>query len=421
MPGNLSIPSLRAFTWGSEDEIIDELRALHMSDVYSSARRHMPAAVKLWVPAEALPSVMPALRAFPALTCLEPSLAEGRATLILIGSMKVMEECATALSQEGGSLAILAAEMRKQLPHISPRAYGRLSCHGHVIDFATKTGIMGILNVTPDSFYDGGRYVDVPAALEQAHQMAEGGADIIDIGGQSSRPGSDPVSEAEESSRVLPVVKAVAASVPVMISVDTYRATIAREALEAGAHLINDISALRFDPDLLRVVAAHQAPLILMHMKGLPRNMHLNPSYDALIDEVFAFLHERLSIAQAGGIPAERLLIDPGIGFGKGAQHNLELLRKLHHFLALGQPIVVGTSRKSFIGQILGTEVEERLEGTAATVAASIMQGASIVRVHDVCAMARVARMMDAMLRPNFKLGETDGRPHHAGDPTGGV
>jgi dihydropteroate synthase len=275
-------------------------------------------------------------------------------------------------------------------------------CGGRVLDFSVKTGIMGILNVTPDSFYDGGRYLDAQVAIDRAQQMVAEGADIIDIGGQSSRPGSDPVSEAEEAERVLPVVRAVTKSVAAMISVDTYRAAIARAALDAGAHLINDISAMRFDPALLGVVVAHRARLILMHMQGMPRTMQLHPTYEALIDEVFNFLHERLEAAKAGGITAERLLIDPGIGFGKGARHNLELLRKLHHFHALGQPIVIGTSRKAFIGWILGSKVDERLEGTAATVAAAIVQGADIVRVHDVLAMARVARMMDAMVRPHF-------------------
>jgi dihydropteroate synthase len=187
-----------------------------------------------------------------------------------------------------------------------------------------------------------------------------------------------------------------------MISVDTYRAAIARAAMDAGAHLINDISALRFDPALVGVMAQYRAPLILMHMQGMPRTMQLDPRYEALIDEVFAFLQGRLAAAEAGGIAAEHLLIDPGIGFGKGARHNLELLRKLHHFHALGRPLVIGTSRKTFIGRILGTDVDERLEGTAATVAAAIARGADIIRVHDVLAMVRVARMMDAMLRPNF-------------------
>jgi dihydropteroate synthase len=187
-----------------------------------------------------------------------------------------------------------------------------------------------------------------------------------------------------------------------MISVDTYRAGVARAALDAGSHIINDISALRFDPALLGVVVEHRAPLILMHMQGMPRTMQLNPSYEALIDEVFAFLRERLQAAKGGGVPTEQLLVDPGIGFGKGARHNLELLRKLHHFHALGQPLVIGTSRKAFIGRILGTEVNERLEGTAATVAAAIAQGADIVRVHDVLAMARVARVTDALVRPHF-------------------
>jgi dihydropteroate synthase len=421
MPGSLPTPRLRTFIRSSADETIDELRVHLGSDAPATAPSYMPAAVKLWLPADVLQPVMQAVRALPAIACIGPSPLRNETALLLMGSVKALEECATTLSQGHGALATLASDMRQQLSHLYPRAYGRLNSHGHVLDFSSKTGVMGILNVTPDSFYDGGRYIDVQAALERAHRMVEEGADIIDIGGQSSRPGSDPVSEAEESRRLLPVVRAVAASVPVMISVDTYRASIARQALEAGAHIINDISALRFDPDLLPVVAAHEAPLILMHMQGLPRNMQLNPRYEALIDEVFSFLHERLDTAQAGGIPADRLLIDPGIGFGKGARHNLELLRKLHHFLALGQPIVVGTSRKSFIGLILGTEAEERLEGTAATVAMSIMRGASIIRVHDVRAMARVARMMDAILRPNFRITETGGRPHPPGDPTRAV
>jgi dihydropteroate synthase len=421
MPGSLPTPRLRTFIRSSADETIDELRVHLGADAPATAASHMPATVKLWLPAAVLQPVMRAVRAFPAITCIGPSPLRNEMALLLMGSIKALEECATTLSQGPGALATLASDMRQQLSHLYPRAYGRLNSRGHVLDFSCKTGVMGILNVTPDSFYDGGRYVDVQAALERAHQMVEEGAHIIDIGGQSSRPGSDPVSEDEERRRLLPVVRAVAASLPVMISVDTYRASIARQALEAGAHIINDISALRFDSNLLPVVAAHGAPLILMHMKGLPRNMQLNPRYEALIDEVFAFLHGRLDTAQAGGIPADRLLIDPGIGFGKGAQHNLELLRKLHHFLALGRPIVVGTSRKSFIGLILGTEAEERLEGTAATVAVSIMRGASIIRVHDVRAMARVARMMDAMLRPNFRIAEIGGRPQPSVDPTRGV
>jgi dihydropteroate synthase len=264
-----------------------------------------------------------------------------------------------------------------------------------------KTAVMGILNVTPDSFYDGGRYGDPQAALDRALQMVAEGADIIDIGGQSSRPGSEPVPEEEEARRVLPVVQAIARSARTILSVDTYRAHIARAALDAGAHLINDISALRFDPHLLEVVAEGQASLILMHMQGSPRNMQLNPTYEAVIDEVYSFLQDRLQAAHDGGVAADRVLIDPGIGFGKGTQHNLEILRKLHHFQALGCPIVIGTSRKAFIGRILGTDVDERLEGTAATVALAIAQGASMIRVHDVRAMARVAHMMDVIIRPH--------------------
>jgi dihydropteroate synthase len=340
------------------------------------------------------------------------------AVFLVIGPMQEILACAHALSSSEQAMTPLALEVLNQLAHISPRAYQTLACAGRRLDFSVKTGIMGILNVTPDSFYDGGRYLDPQVAVDRAQQMVAEGADIIDIGGQSSRPGSDPVSEAEEADRVLPVVQAVAKSVSAMISVDTYRAAVARAALDAGAHLINDISALRFDPALLEVVAERHAPLILMHMQGMPRTMQVNPTYEALIDEVFTFLHGRLAVARSAGIAAERLLIDPGIGFGKGARHNLELLRKLHHFRALGQPLVIGTSRKAFIGWILGAEVDDRLEGTAATVAAAILHGADIVRVHDVLAMARVARMIDAMMRPQF---DTHAKGQKAVEPSRAV
>jgi dihydropteroate synthase len=365
-------------------------------------RNLFPVAVKLQVPSIWRATVAHVVAAFPRLTLYTQPRGPREDVLFVTGLMPEIQACVNALASAERAMTPLALVLQHQLAHIGPRAYHTFACGGKWLDFSVKTGIMGILNITPDSFYDGGRYLDPQVAVDRAHQMVAEGADIIDIGGQSSRPGSDPVSEAKEADRVLPVVKAVAKSVSAMISVDTYRAAIARAALDAGAHLINDISALRFDPALLGVVAQHRAPLILMHMQGMPRTMQLGPSYEALIDEVFAFLQGRLEAAKAGGVAAEHLLIDPGIGFGKGARHNLELLRKLHHFHALGQPLVIGTSRKAFIGWILGTNVDERLEGTAATVAAAIAHGADIIRVHDVLAMARVARVMDAMLRPNF-------------------
>jgi dihydropteroate synthase len=406
-PIELSPPWARVFPLSAGEDLVDELGSLGVAGGIVAVRNLLQVAVKLLVPAGWRATVAHVVAAFPALTLYTQQRGPHEDVLFVIGLMQEIQACINALASAERAMTPLALGLLNQLAHVGPRTYHTLACGGRYLDFSVKTGIMGILNVTPDSFYDGGRYLDPQAAVDRAHQMVAEGADIIDIGGQSSRPGSDPVPEVEEANRVLPVVEAVAQSVSAMISVDTYRAAIARAALEAGAHLINDISALRFDPALLGVVAQHRAPLILMHMQGMPRTMQLDPRYEALIDEVFAFLQGRLAAAEAGGIAAEHLLIDPGIGFGKGARHNLELLRKLHHFHALGQPLVIGTSRKAFIGWILGTNVDERLEGTAATVAAAIAHGADIIRVHDVLAMARVARVMDAMLRPNFDTHST--------------
>jgi dihydropteroate synthase len=414
-PGVVSAPFVRVFALSTGEDLADELQALEPVDGTSAARRLSQVAVKLLVPSSWQASVVSVAVPFPELTLSAQRRGQQDVAILIIGRAHEVEAYATALSSSEPPVVWLGEEILNQLARVHTRAYRTFACGGRSLDFSVRTGIMGILNVTPDSFYDGGRYLDPQVAVDRAHQMVSEGADIIDIGGQSSRPGSDPVPEVAEEERVLPVVKAVAKSVAAIISVDTYRAGIARAALDAGAHLINDISALRFDPTLLGVVAERRAPLILMHMQGSPRNMQLNPSYEALIDEVFAFLGERLGAAQAGGIPAEHLLIDPGIGFGKGARHNLELLRKLQHFRALGRPMVVGTSRKSFIGLILGTDVDDRLEGTAATVAVAIAQGADIIRVHDVQAMVRVARMLDAMLRPNF---DTRAQPQRRAEPS---
>jgi dihydropteroate synthase len=394
-------PMVRAFMSSKESDVLGELQGMKDLDHGSMARQLLQVMVKLRLPPSQWTAIRRNLGACQEIVTAAQFDSSRHQTLLLSGSVAAMTELAHVLFTGEAEVAILAQELRDQLLWLYPRQYHTLRCAGRTLDFSVKTGVMGVLNVTPDSFSDGGRYVDLPAAVDHAHQMISAGADIIDIGGQSSRPGSDPVSASEEARRVLPVVEAVAKSQGAIISVDTYRAEIARDALDAGAHLINDISALRLDPALLEVVAARRATLILMHMKGMPRTMHLNPNYEALIDEVFTFFQERLRIARTGGIPQNQLLIDPGIGFGKGAWHNLEILNKLGQFQALRQPLVIGTSRKSFIGHILGAEVHERLEGTAATVAAAIAQGADVIRVHDVQPMVRVARMMDALVRPN--------------------
>lgn len=274
----------------------------------------------------------------------------------------------------------------------------KLSWRGFELDFSAKTYVMGILNVTPDSFSDGGLFLDTSAAVERARQMVLEGADIIDVGGLSTRPGSEPVPVEEEIGRAVPVIKAIAADIPIPVSVDTYRAEVARHALDAGASMVNDISGLRFDPDMPRVVAGADVPVVVMHIRGTPRDMQVNPEYETLIQEVLDYLRASIGIAGDAGI--DKVIIDPGIGFGKTFDHNLQIIHNLREFTLLGKPVLVGPSRKAFLGRILGdAPPSERLEGTAAAVAACVLNGASIVRVHDVKEMVRVVRVADAIRR----------------------
>ncbi len=273
-----------------------------------------------------------------------------------------------------------------------------LKCSSYNLELGKRTLIMGILNVTPDSFSDGGLYNRLDKALDHAEKMVEDGADIIDIGGESSRPGSEPVPENIELERILPVIEKLAKKVNVPLSIDTYKASVARRALDAGACLVNDISALE-DPNMADVLAEYNVPIVLMHKQGTPRDMQVNPSYNSLIPEIIGYLKSRIQIALDRGIQSDQIIIDPGIGFGKTTEHNLEILRKLKEFKSLNKPILIGTSRKSFIGKILDLPIEDRLEGTAATVAIAIANGADIIRVHDVKEMKRVALMTDAIVR----------------------
>ncbi|MCC6444654.1 MAG: dihydropteroate synthase [Armatimonadetes bacterium] len=265
-----------------------------------------------------------------------------------------------------------------------------------------RTLVMGILNVTPDSFSDGGCFEQAEEAVRHALRMVEEGADVIDIGGESTRPGSAPVSAEEEMRRVLPVIERLVAVLPVPLSIDTRKASVACAALEAGAGVVNDVSALLDDPEMADVVASFGAAVVLMHKKGSPKDMQQNPRYIDVVAEVRDFLTERAEAAQAAGIAPEAIIIDPGIGFGKRPEHNLELLRDLRRLKSPGYPLLLGTSRKTTIGTVLNLPVDGRLEGTAATVALGIAGGADMVRVHDVRAMSRVARMSDAVVRPGF-------------------
>jgi len=263
-------------------------------------------------------------------------------------------------------------------------------------DFSQRTYIMGILNVTPDSFSDGGKYFGKERAVEQALRMRDEGADIIDIGGESTRPGAEKISVKEEISRVVPVIEALANKVKIPISIDTYKSAVAEAAILSGASIINDISGLRFDPEMPRVAARHNVPVVIMHIKGTPKNMQKKPVYKALIPEITDYLREGIEIARNAGVADDKIVIDPGIGFGKTIEHNLEIIKKLNEFSGLEKPILIGPSRKSFIGRILGDlPVTERLEGTAAVLAIGIFNGANIIRVHDIKEMGRVARIAD--------------------------
>lgn len=275
-----------------------------------------------------------------------------------------------------------------------------LSCKGITLDFLKKTYVMGVLNVTPDSFSDGGLYFDKEAAIEHALKLVHDGADIIDIGGESSRPGSNPVSLDEELKRTIPVISNLSGRLKVPISIDTYKAEVARQALDAGASIVNDISGLRFDPGMAAVIAANNVPVIIMHIKGTPDNMQVDPSYEALIPEILDYLRGSIKISKEHGIPSENIVIDPGIGFGKALDHNLQIINNLNEFSLLGKPIAIGVSRKAFIGKILGdVPPSQRFEGTASAVAISVYNGANIVRVHDVAEMTKVVKIADAIKR----------------------
>jgi dihydropteroate synthase len=275
----------------------------------------------------------------------------------------------------------------------------RLQLRSRVLVLGERTLIMGVVNVTPDSFSDGGLYLEPRQAAERALEMERAGADILDIGGESTRPGSEGISREEELGRVLPVLDRLRGRVKIPISIDTQKAAIAEAAIAAGAEMINDVTALRTDAELAEVARRHRLPLILMHMRGVPRTMQKRPFARDVVSDVVSGLRAAVARARKAGIAKSQILLDPGIGFGKSYQQNCELLARLPELARLDCPLVVGTSRKSFIGHLLGdVPPEDRLWGTAATVAVSILAGAHIIRVHDVAEMVQVARVIDAVL-----------------------
>lgn len=306
------------------------------------------------------------------------------------------------------SLGAIASEVEQALVRHAGEELGSLSIAGRTFDWGDRTYIMGVVNVTPDSFSGDGLGDDIEAALAQAERMIEAGADLIDVGGESTRPGSEPISVEEELGRVVPVIEALARRADVPISIDTYRAEVAEEALTAGAHLVNDVWGLRMEPEIAGLAARHQVPMVLMHNRSRPKDAaqtarlggrYLGVEYEDLMADVIRELRGSISLAVEAGVEREKIIVDPGIGFGKTVQQSLQLMANLAELKVLGRPILLGPSRKSFIGYTLDLPLDERVEGTAAAVAVGIANGADIVRVHDVKQMVRVARMTDAIVR----------------------
>ncbi|HUW64442.1 MAG TPA: dihydropteroate synthase [Spirochaetia bacterium] len=312
--------------------------------------------------------------------------------ILLMATLRQYELFLAKLRMQPFGLAALADQIRKVLDNMEGAGPWRLSCRGRELVLGERTYVMGILNVTPDSFSDGGRFADPGLALEHALAMVEDGADLIDLGAESTRPGYQPVEPEEELRRIIPVLTRLVDKLPVPVSVDTSKASVARYCLEAGAHIINDQWALTRDPAMAGVVAEYGVPVVLMHNRS-------DTVYRDLMGEIVDFFRTSMALGSQAGISQDQMLVDPGFGFGKTPAQNLTVLRRLKELDCLGRPVLVGTSRKSMIGKTLDLPPAERVEGTAATVALAIAGGAAVVRVHDVREMARVAKMTDAVVR----------------------
>ena len=323
---------------------------------------------------------------------IEPA-SPGGPWFVLAGEA-ALERLGAALEAFGQS--DLGRRLRATLASYRRASFSIPFADGGVWELGGRTSVMGVLNVTPDSFSDGGRYRDPAEAAEAAARMTEEGADIVDVGGESSRPGSEPVSEDEEIRRVVPVVETLKKRPGARVCVDTRRASVARRAIGAGADMVNDVSAFG-DPGMLEVVRASGVPAVAMHMRGRPRDMQRDTRYADLMSVLVDFLSESVQKAVAAGVPDDKLIVDPGIGFGKSAEGNLEILRQLPTLRSVGRPVLIGASRKSFIGAALDLAVSERLEGSLAVAGLAAWQGAHVVRVHDVAATVRVVRMIDSV------------------------
>lgn len=315
-----------------------------------------------------------------------------RTSVLLMGTVNQYRKLILKLKSQPFRLKQLADELDEVIRRVTKEEIREIACVNGPLVLGERTLIMGILNVTPDSFSDGGHFYQTEQAIAHARSMIEAGADIIDVGGESTRPGAQPVGAEEELNRVLPVIRALAQAVKVPISVDTYKAEVARKALDAGAAIINDVWGFQRDPDIATVAAEYNCPVVLMHNRD-------NTDYKDLMGEIIAFLRRSIKIAEDAGVNPDKIFIDPGIGFGKNLEQNLGVMHRMEELKTLGKPILLGTSRKSMIGKVLDLPVEERREGTAATITLGIAKGVDIVRVHDITEMARVVKMTDAMVR----------------------
>jgi dihydropteroate synthase len=314
---------------------------------------------------------------------------------LLMGTQKNFEKLILKLEQYP-DLQPLGQSIKETLKNISKTHYS-IRCRKRTLILGKRTLLMGVLNVTPDSFSDDGFFFDKEKAIAHGLRMVEEGADIIDIGGESTRPGSKPLELEEELRRVIPVIESLAKEVDVPISIDTYKSTVAQRAIEAGAEMINDISGLHFDPSLAQLAAKEDTPLVLMHIRGTPETMQKDVHYDSLFSEILQYLKDSIQRAESTGLDPRQIIIDPGIGFGKTVEDNLLIIKNLYEFRILGKPILLGTSRKTFIGKILNTEVGDRLEGTLSSIAIGVLNGAHIIRSHDVLQAKKAIAVADAI------------------------
>lgn len=389
---------------GGEKEITEEMRRVGVSE--EGIERLLPKASSLLVKITNVPyplaniikQEMLSLGGDCAVSRETVKGGEGTTSCLIMATEKQFLSLLSYLGEQPFSLAKEIASRMKEVWRNFKKQRWTIPCPRHPLIIEKRALIMGILNITPDSFYDGGRFLEVERALSRAEEMVEEGADIIDVGGESTRPGAMPVSLEEEAGRVLPVIRELAKRISVPICVDTYKAEVARRAIEEGAEMVNDISAMRFDPEMTEVVREKKVPIVLMHMKGTPKDMQDNPYYEDVMEEIYEFLQGRVEEAVKQGIDKEQIIIDPGIGFGKRLVDNLEIIRRLEEFKGLGAPILVGPSRKRFIGEILGgLPPEERLEGTLGVVAICALKGANIIRVHDIKEARRVVEVVSQL------------------------